>query len=116
MKKITKMNEAAWVMGIILCAFGVALATKANFGLSMIAAPPYIIHLFMRNFFPWYTQGTSEYLWQGVLLIFMCIIVRRFKVKYLLTFVSGGFAIIISALVASAVCALIFPVKEDDEK
>lgn len=96
MKKIQKMNEAAWIMGIILCAFGVALATKANLGLSMIAAPPYIIHLFMRNFLPWYTQGTSEYVWQGVLLIFMCIIVRRFKVKYLLTFACAmifGFAV-----------------------
>ena len=96
MKKITKMNEAAWVMGIVLCAFGVALATKANFGLSMIAAPPYIIHLFMKNFFSWYSQGTSEYIWEGVLLIFMCIIVRRFKVKYLLTFACAvifGFAV-----------------------
>lgn len=86
MKKLQKMNEAAWLMGVLLCAFGVALATKANLGLSMIAAPPYIIHIFMENFLPWYSQGTSEYIWQGVLLIVMCIIVRRFKVKYLLTF------------------------------
>lgn len=86
MKKLQKMNEAAWLFGVLLCAFGVALATKANFGLSMIAAPPYIIHIFMENFFPWYSQGTSEYIWQGVLLLVMCIIVRRFRVKYLLTF------------------------------
>lgn len=86
MKKLQKMNEAAWLMGVLLCAFGVALATKADFGLSMIAAPPYILHLFMQNFLPWYSQGTSEYVWQGVLLIIMCIIVRRFKWKYLLTF------------------------------
>lgn len=87
MKKLQKMNEAAWLLGVLLCALGVALATKANFGLSMIAAPPYIIHIFMENFFPWYSQGTSEYIWQGVLLLVMCIIVRRFRVKYLLTFV-----------------------------
>lgn len=86
MKKLQKMNEAAWLFGVLLCAFGVALATKANLGLSMIAAPPYIIHIFMENFFPWYSQGTSEYIWQGVLLLAMCIIVRRFRVKYLLTF------------------------------
>lgn len=86
MKKLQKMNEAAWLLGVLLCALGVALATKANFGLSMIAAPPYIIHIFMENFFPWYSQGTSEYIWQGVLLLVMCIIVRRFRVKYLLTF------------------------------
>lgn len=87
MKKLKKMNEVAWLCGILFCAFGVALCTKANLGLSMIAAPPYIIHLFMENFLPWYSQGTSEYIWQAVLLIIMCVIVRRFKVKYLLTFV-----------------------------
>ena len=86
MKKLQKMNEAAWLCGVLLCAFGVALATKANFGLSMIAAPPYIIHVFMEKFFSWYSQGTSEYIWQGILLVVMCLIVRRFKAKYLLTF------------------------------
>ena len=35
--------------------------------------------------------------------------------KYLLTFVSGGFSIILSAIIASVVCALIFPVKEEKE-
>ena len=86
MKKLQKMNEAAWLCGVLCCAFGVALATKANFGLSMIAAPPYILHLFMEQFLPWFTQGTAEYIWQSLLLILLCFIVRRFKVKYLLTF------------------------------
>ena len=35
--------------------------------------------------------------------------------KYLLTFVRGGFSIILSAIIASALCALIFPVKEENE-
>lgn len=35
--------------------------------------------------------------------------------KYLLTFVSGGFSIILSAIIASVLCALIFPVKEEKE-
>lgn len=96
MKKLQKMNEAAWLCGTLFCALGVALCTKADLGLSMIAAPAYIIHKFMETFFAWYTQGTSEYIWQGVLLIVMCIIVRRFKAKYLLTFVCAvifGFAV-----------------------
>ncbi len=96
MKKLKHMNEAAWLCGIILCAMGVALCTKASFGLSMVAAPPYIIHLFFKELFPWYSQGTSEYIWQGVLLIVMCIIVRKFKPKYLLTFLCAlifGFAV-----------------------
>ena len=96
MKKINKMNEVAWLCGTLCCAFGVALCTKANFGLSMIAAPAYIIHVFMQEFFSWYTQGTSEYIWQTLLLVVLCIIVRRFKVKYLLTFACAvifGFAV-----------------------
>lgn len=35
--------------------------------------------------------------------------------KYLFTAVSGGFAVIISAVLASAVCALLFPVKDNGE-
>ena len=34
--------------------------------------------------------------------------------NYLLTFISSGFAIILSALIASVVCAALFPVKEDE--
>ena len=34
--------------------------------------------------------------------------------KYFFTFVSGGFSIIISAVIASVICAALFPVKEKD--
>lgn len=83
------MSEVSWLLGIIFCSLGVALCTKASFGLSMIAAAPYIIHIKMINFFPWYTQGTSEYIWQGILLVVMCIAVRRFKWRYLLSFAAA---------------------------
>lgn len=36
--------------------------------------------------------------------------------RYVLTFVGTGFAIILSAVIASAICGALFPVKEDDEK
>ena len=86
MIKISRMNEAAWVIGIVGCALGVCLCTKADFGLSMIAEPPYIFHVALRDRLPWFTQGTSEYIWQGVLLLFMCIVTARFRWKYLLSF------------------------------
>lgn len=89
MKRIGKMNEAAWLLGIIICSLGVCLSTKADFGLSMIASVPYIIHLKMVQIFPWYTQGTSEYIWQAILLILMCIVIRRFKARYLLSFAAA---------------------------
>ena len=96
MKKIGKMGEAAWVLGTLICAFGVALSTKAGFGLSMISAPPYIVHVIISKYLPFYTQGMSEYIWQAVTLAVMCLIIGKFKFKYLLSFVSAvifGFAI-----------------------
>lgn len=85
-KKIRKMNEAAWVIGIIVCALGVCMCTKANFGLSMIAAPPYILHVWLRDMLPWFTQGTSEYVWQALVMVIMCVAIRGFKARYLLSF------------------------------
>ncbi len=86
MKKIGKMNELAWVFGIFLCALGVALCTKANFGLSMVAAPAYILHRKISLFLPWFSQGVSEYVWQFLWLILTALLVRRFRVRYLLCF------------------------------
>ena len=89
MKRIGKMAEVAWFIGTFLCAFGVVLCTKASFGLSMMAAPPYIIHLTLIKYLPWYTQGTSSYLFEGSLLLVMCVLIRRFRLKFLLSFLSG---------------------------
>ncbi|MBQ9767225.1 MAG: hypothetical protein IJW37_03905 [Lachnospiraceae bacterium] len=86
MKKIGKMNEIAWVLGIVLCALGVCLSTKADFGLSMIAAPAYILHVGLVKVFPWFSQGTAEYVFQGALLILLCIAVQKFRLRYLLSF------------------------------
>lgn len=83
------MNEIAWVLGIVLCALGVCLVTKAGFGLSMIAAPAYILHVGLVKIFPWYSQGTSEYVFQGILLILLCIGIQRFRLRYLLSFVTA---------------------------
>lgn len=85
-KKLTKMNEAAWVIGILVCTLGVALCIKADFGVSMIAAPAVIFQIWLSKFFPWFTNGMSEYLVQGIVLLIMCVAVRRFKARYLLSF------------------------------
>lgn len=85
-RKIGHMNEVAWVLGLVLCALGICLTVKADFGLSMIAAPAYILHVGLVKVFPWYSQGTSEYVLQGVLLLVLCLVIRRFRPKYLLSF------------------------------
>lgn len=83
------MNELAWVIGIVLSTLGIALYTKADFGLSMIAAPAYIIHSKMINYFDWYSQGTSEYIFQTILIIALSVIMLRFKKSYILSFLTA---------------------------
>ena len=89
MKKIPKFAEGAWICGIVLCAFGVALTIKADFGVSMIAAPPYILHMKLSQYIPSLTLGTTEYCFQGVLLVVMMLIVRRIRLKYFLSFLTA---------------------------
>lgn len=96
MKSKQMKNILFWCLGIVLCTLGISLCTKGNLGLSMIAAPPYILHLWLRDSFSWFTQGTAEYIWQAVLLVITCLIVRRFRFRYLLSFVTAlisGFVI-----------------------
>ena len=89
MKKINKLGELAWVFGVLIISLGVFFTTKGGFGVSMIVAPAYSIHLALKNFFPWYSFGTSEYILQGALLILMCIIIRKFNPRYLLSFLTA---------------------------
>ena len=78
-----------WVAGIMFANLGVALCTKANFGLSMIGATPYIIHKWLVGSYSWFSQGTAEYVWEAILLIIGCIVIRQFKPKYLLSFLTA---------------------------
>ncbi len=89
MKKIPRFAEAAWICGIVFCAFGVALTIKADFGVSMIAAPPYILHAKISEYFPSFTLGTTEYCFQGVLLLVMLAVVRRIRLKYFMCFLTA---------------------------
>ena len=86
MKKFGKCNELAWVCGVILISLGVFFVTKGGFGVSMIGAPAYIIHIALEHFFPWYSFGTSEYILQGVLLTLMCLVIQKFDWRFLLSF------------------------------
>lgn len=84
-----KLNVINWIVGIALCNLGVSLCTKANFGISMIGASPYILHVWLRDTFEWFSQGTAEYVWEAIVLIIGCLIVRQFKLRYLLSFLTA---------------------------
>ena len=81
-----RWSEAMWVLGIFLVSLGVALSSKADLGVSMIAAPAFIVQEALVAKLPWLTVGVTEYIWQGVVLLVMCVIVRKFDWRYLLAF------------------------------
>lgn len=86
MKKVSKSNELLWLFGIIFVALGVAICSKADLGVSMIAAPAFVISDAISSVFSFFTVGVTEYIFQGVILIILCVVVRRFHWKYLLAF------------------------------
>ena len=86
MKKLKHASELLWLLGIIFVALGVAICSKADLGVSMIAAPAFVVAEALSRLWSGFSVGVTEYLLQGVILIVLCIAVRRFTWRYLLTF------------------------------
>lgn len=86
MKRLNKTNELLWLFGIIFVALGVSICSKANLGVSMIAAPAFVIKDALAAISPFFSVGVVEYILQGVILIILIAVIRRFHWKYLLAF------------------------------
>ncbi len=84
MKKPCVSREFCYVPATLFLALGAALMSKANFGLSAVIAPAYILSQIFHISF-----GTAEYCLQGVLVIAICFLVGKFRWTYLLSFVSA---------------------------
>ena len=89
MKKFTLHSEIAYFLGIIFLAIGNSLIERANFGMSMVIAPAYILHLKISNYLPFFTFGTASYVLQFFLLIIMCLLIKKVKIAYLFSFVTA---------------------------
>ena len=72
-------NVIMWVLGMVLCPLGVALSARAGFGVSMIEAPVYVTYLRLSQSFPKFTFGMAEYLVQALVLILLCVLIKKFK-------------------------------------
>lgn len=84
--KIKKSSELLWLMGIVFVALGVSICSKADLGVSMIAAPAFVVSEAISPIWSGFSVGVTEYMIQGVLLIILCISVRKFDARYLLAF------------------------------
>ncbi|MDO4749399.1 MAG: DUF6198 family protein [Eubacteriales bacterium] len=90
MKK-TFSTEAAYLFGIILLAVGTAILERADFGMSMVVAPAYILHLKISETFSFFSFGMAEYTMQAILIVILSLIQRRFHRSYLFSFFTAVF-------------------------
>lgn len=89
MKKRVLYTELCYALALVIMAFAAAFTEKADFGMSMVVAPAYILHLKLSQLWPWFTFGVAEYIFQGLLVVLTVVIMRKFRLSYLFSFVTA---------------------------
>ncbi len=89
MKKRTFYSEASYLIGLFILAFATAMTEAADFGVSMVVAPAYLLHLKISEFLPFFTFGMAEYTFQAFLILLITIILKKFKFSYIFSFVTA---------------------------
>ncbi len=87
--KRTFHTEVAYAIGLTALAFGTALMERADFGMSMVVAPAYLIYLKVSEYLNWFTFGMAEYCFQAFLIIVLALVLHRFRRKYLFSFLTA---------------------------
>ena len=101
MKKKVFYSELAYILGLVSLALSAAFMERADFGVSMVVAPAYLLHLKVSQYLPVFSFGMAEYTLQAVLLIVMVIVIRKFRLSYLFSFVTAvvyGFVLDLSMM------------------
>lgn len=81
-KKIRAYSEINYILSIIILAFAVCMTKAADFGMSMIVAPAFII----SEKFSFISFGVGEYIIQGILFVIFCILLKKVKWVYFVAF------------------------------
>lgn len=81
-KKICVSSELTYILAIILLSLAVATLTAANFGISMIVAPAYLLSLKIGVI----TFGQAEYIMQAGVFIVLCLVLKKFRPIFLASF------------------------------
>lgn len=89
MKKKTFYSELAYLFALVALAVGVMLMEKSNFGVSMVVAPAYLLYRIFNSALQWFSFGMAEYVFQFFVLIALLLVIREFKVTYLLSFATA---------------------------
>lgn len=84
-KKLILRGEAALILAIIVNSMGVLLMLQSGSGISAISSVPYAF----SEVFPKLSLGTWTYIFQGLLVITLMVMKKRFVPSYLFSFVAG---------------------------
>ena len=84
MRKIRIYSEFVYIIAQLGLTLAVAIIAAADFGVSMIVAPAYIV----SQKFTLFTLGQWDYIIQGVLFIIFCICMKKFKLTYFVSFIT----------------------------
>ena len=84
-KKIKVSSELTYFISIIVLALSVSMIVVSDFGISMIVAPAFML----SEKFEFLTFGQGEYVVQGLLFIILCIVMRKVKLVYFSSFLTG---------------------------
>ena len=91
MRKFTISSEITYIFAIVLMACAVSMTAAADFGVSMIVAPAYMVHLKIG----FLSFGQCEYILQAILFLLFCLLLKKVKVIY---FVSFGTCLLYGAI------------------
>lgn len=84
-KKIKISCEITYVFATVILALSVAMIALSGFGLSMIVAPAYLL----SEKLGFITFGQGEYIIQALLFIVLCIAMKKVKIAFFSSFLSG---------------------------
>lgn len=87
--KRTFYTEAAYAAGLFALALGTALMERADFGMSMVVAPAYLLHLKVSQTLGWFSFGMAEFCFQACLIAVLAAVLRRFRRRYLFSFLTA---------------------------
>lgn len=84
MKKY-RVSELIFFVACVFSAAGIHCMVASELGLSMIAAPAYII----SQKISWLSQGNAEWMVQGLVFLVMCLMMRRFLINKIWCFAAA---------------------------
>lgn len=84
-KRLVMRGEIALLIAILINSMGVLLMLQSGSGISAISSVPYAF----SEVFPRLTLGTWTYIFQGLLVIVLMVLKKKFVPSYLFSFVAG---------------------------